>query len=172
MNRTVLILGVVITAVVVTIFALSFGHDPQHISSPLIGRTAPSFTLRAVSTGELVDIDKLRGKPLILNFWATWCVPCHAEHPVLVQMARMLGPQVQFVGVVFDDTEEKINAFLRESGEAYPTLVDDKGKTAIAYGVGGVPETFFIDRNGKVVAKYEGPMSPEILQEYIQKVMQ
>jgi cytochrome c biogenesis protein CcmG/thiol:disulfide interchange protein DsbE len=78
---------------------------------------------------------------------------------------------VQFLGVVFDDTEEKITSFLRESGEAYPTLVDDKGKTAIAYGVGGVPETFFIDRRGKVVAKYEGPISPELLQEYVQKVL-
>ena len=171
-NATVLIVGMLIAAAVVTVFVLSFGKDPQHIDSPLVGRVAPGFALKAVGSGELVDIERLRGKPLVVNFWATWCRPCWAEHPVLVQGARELGDQVQFVGVVFDDTEEQIGGFLRERGSSYPTLLDDKGKTAIAYGVGGVPETFFIDRSGKIVAKYEGPMSPEILQSYVQKVLQ
>jgi len=171
MNRTVLIIGIVIAAAVIALFAMSFGRDPQHIASPLVGRAAPSFALRAVGSGDIVDIAKLRGKPVVLNFWATWCGPCHAEHPVLVQAARALGPDVQFVGVVFSDTEANIASFLRERGEAYPTLLDDNGKTSIAYGVGGVPETFFIDRSGKIVAKYEGPMSGDTLQEYVQKVL-
>lgn len=171
MNRTVLIIGIAITIAIVALFALSFGRDPQHINSPLIGRVAPSFALRAVGSGQIVDIAQLRGKPVVLNFWATWCMPCHAEHPVLVQAARALGSDVQFVGVVFSDTEANIAGFLNERGTAYPTLLDDNGKTSIAYGVGGVPETFFIDRSGKIVAKYEGPMSDETLQQYVQKVM-
>jgi cytochrome c biogenesis protein CcmG/thiol:disulfide interchange protein DsbE len=171
MNRTVLVIGILITAAIVALFAFSFGRDPQHINSPLVGRVAPRFALRAVGTGEVIDIESLRGKPVVLNFWATWCMPCHAEHPILQQAARALGPDVQFVGVVFGDTEENIQAFIRERGEAYPTLLDDKGKTSIAYGVGGVPETFFIDRSGKIVAKYEGPLSFEMLQTYVRKVL-
>jgi cytochrome c biogenesis protein CcmG, thiol:disulfide interchange protein DsbE len=84
----------------------------------------------------------------------------------------MLQPNVQFLGVVFQDKEDKILGFLQQRGEGYPTVVDDAGKTAIAYGVGGVPETFFIDANGVIKAKYSGPMSSDILQENLQKVMQ
>ena len=94
------------------------------------------------------------------------------EHPVLTLNARTYGGRVQFVGVVFQDDEEKIKDFLRQRGWAYPTLVDDQGKTAIAYGIGGVPETFFIHRQGKIVAKVDGAMSPEMLQANLQKVMQ
>jgi cytochrome c biogenesis protein CcmG/thiol:disulfide interchange protein DsbE len=78
---------------------------------------------------------------------------------------------VQFVGVVFQDTEDKIEKFLNERGRAYPTLVDDAGKTAIAYGVGGVPETFFLNSSGTIAAKYTGPMTTETLQENLAKAM-
>lgn len=171
MNKTVLAVGIAITAALVAVFFLAMGKDPQHIDSPLVGRAAPAFTLRAVGTGQPVSLEQLKGKPVVLNFWATWCVPCYQEHPVLVQNAQLLGDRVQFVGVVFNDTEDKIQAFLRERGEAYPTVIDDAGKTAIAYGVGGVPETFFLDPTGKIVAKYEGPMSGDILQSYVAKAM-
>jgi len=83
----------------------------------------------------------------------------------------MLQGQVQFLGVVFQDREEKIQQFLNERGSAYPTLVDQAGKTAIAYGVGGVPETFFLNKDGKVVAKFEGPIDPETLQQNVRKAM-
>lgn len=172
MNRTVLLIGIFITAVLVAVFFLAMGKDPSHIDSPLVGRTAPTFALKAVGTGETIDLEKLRGKPVVINFWATWCMPCYQEHPVLVANARAIGPQVQFLGVVFDDTPEKIQQFLNERGSSYPTLLDDKGKTAIAYGVGGVPETFFVNARGEVVSKFEGPISTEELQANIAKVMQ
>jgi cytochrome c biogenesis protein CcmG/thiol:disulfide interchange protein DsbE len=172
MNKTVLSVGAVLTAALVAVFFFALGKDPQHIDSPLVGRAAPPFTLQAVGTHEMVDLSRYRGKPVVLNFWATWCHPCWDEHPVLTQVSQMTAGQVQFVGVVFQDEESKIENFLRQRGWAYPTLVDVAGKTAIAYGVGGVPETFFLDKTGKIVAKYEGPMSPEILQANIQKAMQ
>ena len=172
MNRTVLIVGSVIGAALLGVLFMSLGNDPSAIESPLIGRSAPGFALKAVGTGETIDIQQLRGRPVVINFWATWCGPCYEEHPTLVENARMLGSNVQFVGVVFNDTEEKIQSFLRERGSSYPTLLDQQGKTAIAYGVGGVPETFFINRQGTIVAKYSGPMNTEILQSYVQKVLQ
>jgi cytochrome c biogenesis protein CcmG, thiol:disulfide interchange protein DsbE len=106
---------------------------------------------------------------VVINFWATWCGPCYQEHPVLVEAARIMSPQVQFIGVVFNDKEPNILQFLREHGQSYPTLLDDEGKTAIAYGVGGVPETFFVSPDGTVVDKFEGPLSPERLSQLVAK---
>jgi cytochrome c biogenesis protein CcmG/thiol:disulfide interchange protein DsbE len=171
MNKAVLISGLVIFAALIGVLFLNLGHDPSAIASPLIGKPAPSFTLKAVGTGETIDVATLRGKPTVINFWATWCGPCYEEHPVLVQNARVLGRDVQFVGVVFNDTEQKIQAFLDQRGSAYPTLLDEQGKTAVAYGVGGVPETFFLDRNGTIVAKYAGPLTTEELQANLAKAM-
>jgi cytochrome c biogenesis protein CcmG/thiol:disulfide interchange protein DsbE len=171
MNRTVLIVGVIIAAALVAVLFMGLGKDPAEIRSPLIGKPAPTFALRQVGTSTTVNIAQFRGKPLIVNFWATWCGPCWEEHPVLVANARMLQPNVQFLGVVFQDKEDKILGFLEQRGSSYPTVVDEAGKTAIAYGVGGVPETYFIDANGVIVAKHNGPMSADILQENLQKVM-
>jgi cytochrome c biogenesis protein CcmG, thiol:disulfide interchange protein DsbE len=171
MNRTVLLAGGVIAVALIGILFMGLGRDPQEIRSPLIGRAAPPFVLREVGTGQQISIDQYRGKPLVINFWATWCGPCYEEHPLLVANARSLQPQVQFIGVVFQDSEEKIQQFLNERGTAYPTVVDEAGKTAIAYGVGGVPETFFLDGTGNIVAKFSGALSTETLQENLQKVM-
>ena len=172
MNRTVLIIGSAVGVALLGLLFLSLGNDPGRIDSPLIGKPAPAFALKAVGGSETIDLQKLRGRPVVINFWATWCMPCYEEHPTLVQNARMLGDQVQFVGVVFNDTEEKIQAFLNERGSAYPTLLDQQGKIAIAYGVGGVPETFFVNRQGTIVAKYSGPISTGELQANIQKALQ
>lgn len=171
MNRTVLAVGIIIAAALVGILFLGLGKNPAEIRTPLIGKPAPAFALKEVGTGRTVDMASLKGKPVIINFWATWCGPCWEEHPVLVANARMLQPNVQFLGVVFQDEESKILSFLQQRGSSYPTLVDERGKTAIAYGVGGVPETYFLDANGVIRAKYSGPMSSDILQENLQKAM-
>jgi cytochrome c biogenesis protein CcmG/thiol:disulfide interchange protein DsbE len=171
MNRVVLVVGILITLALVVVLAAGIGKDPSHIESPLIGKPAPDFALKVVGSGETVDLAQFRGKPVVLNFWATWCRPCYEEHPVLVANAQSMQGEVQFLGVVFQDKEEKIQQFLNERGMAYPTVVDQAGKTAIAYGVGGVPETFFLDRTGKVVAKFEGPIDPDTLRQNVRKAM-
>jgi cytochrome c biogenesis protein CcmG/thiol:disulfide interchange protein DsbE len=170
MNRTVLTTGVVISAILIGLLFLGLGKNPNEIRSPLIGRPAPAFALREAGTGRTVDVGQFRGKPVVINFWATWCGPCWEEHPVLVAGARARS-NVQFLGVVFQDTEEKILGFLEQRGSSYPTVVDDRGKTAIAYGVAGVPETFFLDANGVIVAKYSGPLNAADLENELRKVV-
>jgi len=171
MNRTVLAIGTFVTAALVALLFLGLGRDPKHIESPLIGKPAPQFTLKRAGGNNSIDLTSFRGKPVVVNFWATWCAPCWEEHPILNETSRTLGDRVQFVGVVFQDDEAKILEFLAQRGAAYPTVIDDRGKTAIAYGVGGVPETFILDANGSVVAKHDGPISAEQLQSYLAEVL-
>jgi cytochrome c biogenesis protein CcmG/thiol:disulfide interchange protein DsbE len=159
-NRLVLIFGILIITPLLIFLALSFGKDPRAIDSPLVGKPAPNFSLRTLD-GELVRLEDLRGKPVFLNFWATWCQPCIVEHPLLQAGSRQYTGRVQFVGVVYHDEIDKIRAFLDRRGEWGETLFDEDGSVAVAYGVYGAPETFFIDRQGIVVEKWTGPMQPD-----------
>lgn len=163
MNRKVLVIGVFLVGILMAVLATNLDRDPHKVRSPLLGRVAPGFQLRLAGGTENMSLDQYRGKPLVVNFWATWCVPCYAEHPVLVAGARANSGRAQFLGVVYDDKEPKILEFLAQYGSSYPNLIDREGKTAIAYGVYGVPETFFIAGDGRIVAKHEGPLTPESL---------
>jgi len=166
MNRPLLIGGLLATAVLVIVLASGFGHDTRKIVSPLVGRRAPPFALSRVDGKGVVTLDSLKGKPTVVNFWATWCQPCQQEHHVLQQEALQAAGKAQFVGIVYDDEPGRITEFLtRTGGTSYPTVIDQGGKTAIAYGVYGVPETFFLDTEGRIVSKYEGPLSPEQLED-------
>lgn len=170
MNRKVLLIGLAIVVPIVLILFMNLGRDPRKVDSPLVGRPVIDFSLQEVSSKQLMDIAALHGKPMVINFWATWCVPCYAEHKVLTRIARANGSKVQFIGVVFDDEPAKILRFLAENGSAYPTLVDQGGKVAIAYGVYGVPETFFVDASGTIVAKHEGALTDSSLTNYLAMV--
>lgn len=153
---------------VIVLLVVSLGRNPHKVQSPLIGKDAPNFALRSAGSEEVFDLAALRGTPVVINFWATWCVPCYEEHGVLTEGARQL-PGVRFVGVVYDDEESKALQFLKQYGSSYPSLMDNQGKTAIAYGVYGVPETFFIDASGRIVAKHEGPLTPDLLMANVRK---
>lgn len=169
MNKNVLLVGGALTLPLIFLLLRGLGRDPRQIDSPLVGQQAPGFRLTPVGGGQPVALDSLRGKVVVLNFWATWCVPCYQEHPVLVEAARNAGADTVYLGVVYDDEESKVKAFLEKQGSSYPSLLDDNGKTAIAYGVYGVPESFFLSPDGKVAAKYVGPLSPRLLQGFLQK---
>ncbi|MGH9458495.1 MAG: TlpA family protein disulfide reductase [Thermoanaerobaculia bacterium] len=170
MNRKVLFIGAALVVPIVAILFLNLGRDPHRVESPLVGRQMIEFKLREVGTGTPLDVAAIKGTPLVINFWATWCVPCYAEHGVLTRSARRLGSDVQFLGVVYDDEESRILDFLAKNGRAYPTVVDEEGKVAIAYGVYGVPETFFVDATGTIVAKHEGPLDDATLAAYVARL--
>jgi cytochrome c biogenesis protein CcmG/thiol:disulfide interchange protein DsbE len=158
LNRRVLLVGLAVVAPLVAVLFMNLGRNPHAIGSPLVGRAAPDFALRPMGGGEPVTLASLRGRPAVLNFWATWCVPCFEEHPLLVRAARSLGDRVQFVGVIYEDSEEQVRGFLARQGEAYPSLVDPGSRAAIAYGIFGVPETYFLDAEGRIAAKHVGPL--------------
>ena len=100
MNRKVLLIGLAVVVPMIAVLAMSLGRDPYSVRSPLVGRPAIDFTLQEVGTGRPLALADLEGKPVVINFWATWCVPCYAEHEVLTRVARMTQSQVQFIGVV------------------------------------------------------------------------
>jgi len=162
MNKRVLFIGALIVLPLLIFLALSFGKDPRSLDSPLVGKPAPNFSLRGLD-GELVRLEDFRGQPVFLNFWATWCQPCIAEHPVLLAAAQRYEGRVQFLGVVYHDDIEKIQAFINSRGEWGSTLLDLEGSVAVAYGVYGAPETFFIDKDGVIVEKLVGTVHPESL---------
>ena len=169
MNRKVFAAGLVVAVPLLAVLLLNIGRDPHAAASPLVGRPAPPFNLTPAGGGPPVTLASLRGRLVVLNFWATWCVPCEQEHQALTRAARALGSEVQFLGAVYDDEEDRIQSFLALRGRAYPALMDPEGKTAIAYGVYGVPETYFINRDGIIVSKFKGPLSSRTLAEEIKK---
>jgi cytochrome c biogenesis protein CcmG/thiol:disulfide interchange protein DsbE len=170
LNRRVLLASALLAAPLLVVLFLNLGRDPHTVVSPLIGRPAPSFSLPRVGGGAPVKLESLRGWPVVLNFWATWCVPCFQEHPVLAHAAQE-NPGVQFLGVVYEDDEDQVKGYLERQGGAYPNLMDADDKTAIAFGVFGVPETYFIDAQGTIVAKFVGPLDERSLAENLGKAM-
>jgi cytochrome c biogenesis protein CcmG/thiol:disulfide interchange protein DsbE len=171
MNRRVLSAGLIVAVPFLGILFANLGRDPHAVASPLIGRPAPPFALTQVEGGAPVELQRLRGAPVVLNFWATWCVPCIEEHGTLVRAAAQRGSEVHFLGLVYDDDAANIKSFLAERGRAYPSLMDPGGRTAIAYGVFGVPETYFIDAAGTIVAKFTGPLDPKTFDSHLQKAL-
>ena len=156
-NPWVLGAGLAVVVPLLAVLVMNLGRDPHSIRSPLVGRPAPAFSLVPVGGSAPVSLESLRGRPVVVNFWATWCVPCFAEHAALTASARTFR-EVQFLGIVYEDEEATTRAFLADKGSSYPSLLDPEGRTAIAYGVFGVPETFFIDGTGRIVEKYVGPL--------------
>jgi len=162
-NRGVLVAGALLVLPLLAVLISNLGRDPHAIDSPLVGRPAPPFELAPVDGGAPVSLGGLAGRPAVINFWATWCIPCLEEHDVLLEAARASQGKVQFLGVVYEDQPDRVRAFLGQHGAAYPSLLDPEGKAAISYGIFGVPETFFVDAQGRIAAKQVGPLTPDSL---------
>ena len=141
--------------------------NPREVPSPLVGKPAPAFQLaRLDDPARTVSEQDLRGQVWLLNVWASWCVACMEEHPVLVQFSR--AGVVPIYGLNYKDQREAAQAWLAKNGNPYTTSIADlDGKVGIDYGVYGVPETFLIDKAGVIRYKRIGPVTPKVLNDQI-----
>jgi cytochrome c biogenesis protein CcmG/thiol:disulfide interchange protein DsbE len=138
-------------------------------SSPLLGRAAPNLVVRTFE-GDQISLEGMRGRPLVVNFWASWCGPCRQEAGVLSDAARAHGARVAFVGVNVRDSQAAARSFVSETGPTYPVGEIVAGSTG-AYGLGtALPETFFIDSRGVVAAHVRGPLSNIALEGYLRQL--
>jgi cytochrome c biogenesis protein CcmG/thiol:disulfide interchange protein DsbE len=153
--------------VLVGFLAVGLTRDPGEIPSPLVQKPEPAFT-----TEQLLAADKsfspadMKGKVWMLNVWASWCVACKVEHPLLVEMQR--SKVVPLIGLDYKDQRAVALKFLAQNGDPYDmSVMDLDGRIGIDYGVYGVPETFLIDKNGVIRHKQIGPITPEALEKTI-----
>jgi cytochrome c biogenesis protein CcmG/thiol:disulfide interchange protein DsbE len=146
---------------------------------PLPARPAPDVRLAllpgpgaAAPEREELRLISLRGQPVVLNFWASWCDPCREEAPVLERFAAEYGPRgIVFLGVNVWDNPDKARAFLQEYGITYRNGFDAGGGAAIDYGLTGLPETFFVDREGRLVRKFIGPVPAHTLRAVAEELL-
>jgi cytochrome c biogenesis protein CcmG, thiol:disulfide interchange protein DsbE len=158
---------------VLAVLAYGFRSDPRAIPSPLVGRPAVAFALTSYA-GAPMSLETLRGKVVVLNFWASWCYPaCYEEAPVLESAWRAYRERgLVVLGVDIQDTEPAASRFINQFGLSFPNAPDPKGKVSIDYGVYGVPETFVIDKQGRIRDKKVGAVTEAYLKEKIEALLQ
>jgi cytochrome c biogenesis protein CcmG, thiol:disulfide interchange protein DsbE len=173
-SRWLLFLPVAVFAALAALFFIRlYAGDASLLPSALIGRAVPRFDLPplpGVQTPGLSDADLRTGRVTLVNVFASWCVPCHAEHPVLMQISRdpQLKERVALVGLAYKDEPENTRRFLGQSGNPFARIgVDASGRTAIDFGVYGVPETYVIKGDGTIAYRFIGPLSEESLREVL-----
>ncbi len=165
------VLALSVAGLVVFVMYRGFGTDPHQVPFMMTGQKAPEFSITRLDTNETVKLSQFAGKPVVLNFWATWCGPCAMEHPNLEWAARKYADQVVFLGIVFEDTEANTKKFLADKGWSFTQLFDPKSTIAVDYAVSGVPETYFINRAGVIVGKYAAPINRTVLDERIAEIL-
>jgi cytochrome c biogenesis protein CcmG, thiol:disulfide interchange protein DsbE len=172
-NRALLTFAFSVPAIALLAFGMT--RDPRALPSTLPGRPAPDFELAVLddSATRVATLAGHRGEVVVLNFWASWCVSCRSEHPHLSRVAtRYEGRGVHFYGVLYSDRPANATRYIRDrGGQSYPTLLDPGTRTAIDYGLYGVPETFFIGRDGVVAHKHVGPVTEAVLSEWIERLL-
>jgi len=161
----------IVFVVIVGFLWVGLGLNPREVPSPLIDKPAPDFTLRQLHDPEKSFSNKdMLGKAWMLNVWASWCVACRQEHPLLVQMSR--AKLFPVVGLNYKDTAADANRWLMEGGDPYVlSAMDMKGDVGIDYGVYGVPESFIIDKQGIIRHKVIGPLGPAELQNCVRPLI-
>ncbi len=148
-GRLVAVAVVLVIVGIVAVLGLAFRRDPHDIRTDGQGR---------------IRLEDYRGRTVILNFWASWCIPCKQENPALAAVwERYRTSEVVLIGIVYEDTPEAAREYTERLGNTWPSGVDADGRTGIAYGVFGIPETFFIGPDGVIAGRHIGPIDQETL---------
>ena len=168
----------------VALFAYGMTRDPREIPSPLPGRPAPDFALEVIRSGDVpaagalrpgdtLRLSALRGQVVVVNFWASWCLACRDEHDALSSVAAAYaGRGVTFVGVLYNDRAAAgVDWIARMGGQSYASVQDPRSRTAIDFGLYGVPETFVVGPDGRVAYKHIGPVTSRVLVEQIERLL-
>ncbi len=166
-------LGTAVLMVTGVVLGRNLGQnpDPSLARSPLLEKPAPQFNLPRLDGATLASAE-LAGRPFVVNFWASWCVPCRADAPHLQAFAeRHADDGIALVGIVWNDEAEEARRFRDEFGLTYPQVTDPGNRTALDYGVFGVPETYVVDGRGIVMAKLVGAVQPTTLDDVRAQVL-
>jgi len=161
------LLPLAVFGVLVAFLWVGLSRDPREVPSPLIGKPAPAFALEKLHEGgKMLCTADMHGQVWLLNVWASWCVSCRVEHPLLMQLAQ--ARIVPVVGLDYKDKPADGRAWLAQNGNPYQvSVIDEDGRVGIDFGVYGVPETFVVDKNGVIRYKQIGPLTPEAIERKI-----
>jgi cytochrome c biogenesis protein CcmG/thiol:disulfide interchange protein DsbE len=165
MRRLVYLIPVAFFLLLVGYFALALrpGRDPQTLPSALIDKPMPDFDLAGPAGAQGLSRAALGGQAVIVNFFASWCIPCRIEHPLLMRMAEQ--EHVPLFGIAYKDKPDDAARFLAQLGDPYRRVgLDQSGRVGIDFGVYGVPETYLIDRAGRIRYRHVGPLTAEALE--------
>ncbi len=182
MNWKRALIGTVATVPVIALLAFGFTRNPAEIPSPLPGHPAAAFALPVFAPGEpplarpvgdTIRLADLSGQITVLNFWASWCLACRDEHSALSETARSYaGQPVQFVGVLYQDRPASgVRWIAEQGGQSYPSVADKSSRTAIDFGLYGVPETFIVGPDGRIAYKHIGPVTERTLRQWIDSLL-
>lgn len=168
MRRLIFILPLLAFAAVATWFAVGLTRDPSKVPSALIDRPIPEFALPAIEGSGVPGLtaEAIKGKVALVNVFASWCVPCKVEHPIFMRLTE--DKRVPIYGINYKDKAEDARGWLKTLGNPYAAIGhDEPGRVGIEWGVYGVPETFIVDREGRIRYKHVGPITPQVLQDTI-----
>ena len=172
MRRALYLLPLVLFLVLAGYFALALrpGYDPQTLPSAMIDKEAPAFDLAGLN-GEGISRDGLKGGPVLINFFASWCVPCRVEQPVLMRLANR--EHVPLYGIDYKDQPEDANKLLAQFGDPYRRVgLDPDGRVGLDFGVYGVPETYVLDASGHIRKRFVGPLTAEEVEKELLPLLQ
>jgi cytochrome c biogenesis protein CcmG/thiol:disulfide interchange protein DsbE len=164
-SRLLYLLPVALFVVLAAYFAVALrpGRDPSLLPSALIDKPAPDFDLAGFDGKNGLTRDTFKGQVVLVNFFASWCIPCRAEHPLLMRLAEQ--EHVPLYGIAYKDTPENARRYIDQLGDPYRRIgLDESGRTGIDFGVYGVPETYVIDKSGHIRFRYVGPITADALE--------
>ncbi|MDP3856151.1 MAG: DsbE family thiol:disulfide interchange protein [Stagnimonas sp.] len=165
------LIPIAVLVALIALFAVGLSRDPREVPSPLIGKPAPAFALPGLGgTPAAASPADWRGRTVLVNYFASWCAGCRVEHPLLMQLAQQQG--VEIVGMAYKDAEADTRQWLERHGNPYRSvIVDAAGGAGLDWGVYGVPETFVVGPDGRILHKQIGPMTVEAWEQKIRPLL-